>query len=62
MKTALSRILEFCIGHDRREKNISAKHSYCICGALKPEVTRQEPEASSNAGAYSGHLMKMARK
>jgi hypothetical protein len=46
MKAALSRILEFFVGHDRREKNHPVHRSYCICGALKPEGEGREGEAS----------------
>jgi hypothetical protein len=46
MKTALSRILEFFARHDRREQNDPVQHTYCICGALKPEAKRPEREAS----------------
>jgi hypothetical protein len=40
MKTALSRILEFFVGHDRPEGNNPAYRDYCICGAPKPEEAR----------------------
>jgi hypothetical protein len=46
MKTAVSKILAFFAGHDRREKNYPIPRSYCICGALKPEVVSPRPEAS----------------
>jgi hypothetical protein len=46
MKAALSRILEFFAGHDRRGKNNRVHRSYCICGALKPEGEGREDEAS----------------
>src|SRR5208337_4639249 len=42
MKTALSRMLEFFVGHDRRENNNPVHRSYCVCGALKPEVERKD--------------------
>jgi hypothetical protein len=46
MKTALSRILEFFVGHDRREQNHPVNRSYCICGALKREAEGRERETS----------------
>jgi hypothetical protein len=47
MKTALSRILEFFVGHDRREQDHPLNRSYCICGAFKPEAEGRQREASS---------------
>jgi hypothetical protein len=46
MKAALSRILEFLAGHDRRGKSDREHRSYCICGAIKPEGKGQEGEMS----------------
>jgi hypothetical protein len=46
MKKALSRILEFIAGHDRRKQNNPVPRSYCICGALKPEVGGQKRGSS----------------
>jgi hypothetical protein len=48
MKTALSRILEFFVGHDRREKNNPAHRDYCICGAPKPAVKRGLEDAAKH--------------
>ena len=47
MKTALSRILEFFAGHDRREKNNPVHRDYCICGAPKPEEARRRKREPS---------------
>ena len=47
IKQALSKILEFLVGHERRQGNNSVHRSYCICGALKPEVERREHEVST---------------
>jgi hypothetical protein len=46
MKTALSRILQFLVGRDRRENDPQAHHTYCACGALKPDTEARELEAS----------------
>jgi hypothetical protein len=48
MKKALSRILEFIVGHDRREKNHPMHQSYCMCGAPinKPGVEGQKRAVS----------------
>lgn len=46
MKKALSRILGFFAGPDRREKSNPVQHRYCICGALMPEVKRHESDRS----------------
>ncbi len=46
MKKALSRILGFFAGPDRREKSNPVQNRYCICGALMPEEKRREPERS----------------
>lgn len=45
MKAALSRILEIFVSHDRREKRGPVHRSYCICGALKPEVEGPKRES-----------------
>jgi hypothetical protein len=46
MKAALSRILEFFVSYDRREKSHPVLRSYCICGALKPDGEGRKREAS----------------
>jgi hypothetical protein len=47
MKTALSRILESFVGHDRREKNNPVYRDYCICGAPKLEEARRRKREPS---------------
>lgn len=56
MKAALSRILEFLAGHDRRGKSDREHSSYCICGALKPEGERREGDTSLKTSSRP-HLM-----
>jgi hypothetical protein len=53
MKKPLSRMLEIFSGRDRSEKTNPIEDRYCACGALKPEVARQEAEPSLNA---QGHM------
>jgi hypothetical protein len=48
MKAALFRIFEFLTAYDRRLKKPTDR-SYCICGALKSQVERQEGEAPLKA-------------
>jgi hypothetical protein len=44
MKEALSRILEFFAGYERREKTNGTRRSYCVCGALKSKDQDREGE------------------
>ena len=41
MKKALWSMLEFFVGHNRREKTNPVHREYCICGAPKPEKARR---------------------
>jgi hypothetical protein len=45
MKNALLKMLSFFVGREQGEKNPVGR-SYCVCGALKPEVGRKERESS----------------
>jgi len=49
MKTAVSRLLEFFFGHNRREKNSPVHRDYCVCGALKVAPNPQKREAPPTA-------------
>jgi hypothetical protein len=46
MKKPLSNIFAIFSGRDRSEKTDPMQRKYCTCGALKPEVARQEGEQS----------------
>ena len=50
MKKALSRILKFFAGHDRRAQNNLIPRGYCICGALKPEAASQQSSLKTKSG------------
>jgi hypothetical protein len=56
MKKALSRIVGFFVGPERRDKSNPVQHRYCICGALMPEVKRHEPKGVIQNGAASVRL------
>jgi hypothetical protein len=46
MKNALLKMLSFFVGREQGEKNHPVGRSYCVCGALKPEVGGKERESS----------------
>jgi hypothetical protein len=46
MKKPLLKMLSFFVGREQGEKNDPVGRSYCVCGALKPEVGRKERESS----------------
>jgi hypothetical protein len=47
MKKALWSMLEFFVGHNRREKTNPVHREYCICGAPKPEEGRRRKREPS---------------
>jgi hypothetical protein len=46
MKKPLLKMLSFFVGRELGEKTDPVGRSYCVCGALKPEVGRKERESS----------------
>jgi hypothetical protein len=57
MKAALSRILEFFVGHGRGGTDTN---SYCVCGALKPQATSTTSLGSTLAEAESRGQLRSA--